>query len=99
MTLVNFEQQTVLAMLEKNLLDSITNNKFVNVHIQSDGLEMSNCIIPDDVIIENDIIIMRDNFQVTIKTEEADDFDIEYDEFENGYHIHCNNADYYIDFI
>ena len=98
MTLVNLGQHATLAMLTKDLLNSLVNDTFVNVHIQSDMIEMSHCIVPDDVIIGDDIMIVKGNLQLTIKVKKSDEFNITYDEIENGYCIHCDNTYFYIDF-
>lgn len=98
MALVNIKQKEVLAVLEKDLLETIKNDKFVNVHIHSNTLSVSHCIIPDDIIIDDYIMITQGNFEINIDLENVHTFDIIYDEIDNGYHIKCDDMSLYFDF-
>ena len=98
MALINIKHQKVLAILKENLLECIKNDLFVNVHIHIDTLEISHCVIPDDIIIEDYIMITQGNFQLSINLENIIEFDIEYIEAENSYAIHCDNINIYFDF-
>ena len=98
MALVNFKQGETLAMLEADLLQSMEQEKFINIHIDSKLTELSYCIVPDDIMIDNCIMITSGSFELNIKLENTYIIDIQYSEIENGYRIQCRDMDVYFDF-
>ena len=96
MELVNFKQSEVLAMLEADLLETMKNNKFVNVHIYSNLADVSHCVIPDEIIIEDYLMITEKHFEFNVHFDNVKLFEITKDEYEHSYHMRCD--DMYIDF-
>ena len=96
MALVNIKQHEVLTILKQDLLESMKNNKFVNVHIYSSVADVSHCVIPDEVIIDDYLMITEHHFELNIHFEHIKHFELTQDEYEHTYHMRCD--DMYIDF-
>lgn len=96
MALVNYEQHEALAMLKTDLLEAMENNRFVNVHIYSNLANVSHCIIPEDVIIDESLVISEHHFEFNVDLDQVKSFDITQDEYEHCYNIRCD--DLHIDF-
>ena len=96
MTLVNLKHKEMLTLLKNKLLECIKNDLFVNVHIYTSVLKVSHCIVPDDIIIDNELMITQGNFETLLNLESV--HNIEYSEFDDEYHIHSDDIDIYFGF-
>ncbi|WP_346961361.1 hypothetical protein [Clostridium sp.] len=88
----------IVKQLNVQLTNCMNNELFVTIHMNKDGVEMRNCIIPEDVYItQQEIHIESGLFQINI---DNDINEIKFIEIENSYHIKgYNNLDLNLDFV
>lgn len=88
----------IVKQLNVQLTKCMNNELFVSIHMNKDGVEMRNCIIPEDVYVtQKEIHIESDLFQIDIN---SDINEIEFKEIENSYHIRgYNGLDLNLDFV
>lgn len=91
MALVNIKQHEVLTILKQDLLESMKNNSFVNVHIYSSIADVSHCVIPDEIIIEDYLMITEKHFEFNVHFDNVKSFELIQDEYEHSYYMRCDD--------
>lgn len=91
MGLVNTKQDDTLETLTQDLWKSIENQKYVTLQLYSHGWTMQTCVCLDDVTLDECLIIVAGNLELTIDYKQAAIFEVVKDEFEHNYYVICDD--------
>lgn len=99
MALISKLQNEMLATLQEKLDAYMINHWLVMIHVNTTHMEMHHAIYPDDVLVTNsELLLSFNHFKLSVSFEEAEHFEIDYDEIDDGYYIMLDDLEIYLDF-